>query len=207
MNEVAKQSKCIKCGATLTNKELLTLEIYGEAMCDICMGEEMRRTKQQALYKEKFNQIPKAYTIDVFDSNTLGYITNNSVMLIAEDSPKQGTQWLWDAIKTLWRKEMPAKYVSSVDISAEYSSMSWSDKAEYVDMLSATDGLLCIDDVKQGAGVIQDLVQRIVGYRAEHGLHTAVVIHFGGEDISGILGDKVMEIINSSWRCISLGMS
>ena len=119
MDEINNTTNCKLCGAPLNKKELMTSEIYDDAICDICMGKQRRTELAKDNYRNKLATVPSVYTECKWNEQSLSPWYGKSSVITAEESPLVGTQLAWDLIKLNWRNGKDAIYASSKDIAIE----------------------------------------------------------------------------------------
>ena len=202
MDEINNTTNCKLCGAPLNKKELMTSEIYDDAICDICMGKQRRTELAKDNYRNKLATVPSVYTECKWNEQSLSPWYGKSSVITAEESPLVGTQLAWDLIKLNWRNGKDAIYASSKDIAIEYASIPWQHRKEYIDKYAECPGLLAIDDINRDA--VRDILSRILEYRAERELDTVIVLHIPYDEIPSVLGDKVASLISKNWKHISM---
>jgi len=197
-----KNDYCQECGAPLTSKELMSRDILGVAVCDICIGRAQRVELAKDGYKQRLRTVPQIYADTKYGDDAVAPMYQKSAVILAEESPVTGTQWLWDVIKYYWRAGQNAVYASIKDIAIEYASLPWQSKNETLNRIAATPGMLAIDDIDHGAP--REVLERIIEHRAERGLDTIVVIHIPYDELGSIIGDKAGALVAAKWKCLSM---
>ncbi len=193
---------CTSCGAQLTKKELLTREIDSAAVCDICMGKQMREAMAKLSYSNKMKSVPVVYSNTRFEDKSLDAYYRKSAVIIAELSPVAASQWMWDMIKYYWKRGHAATYVSMKTIDMDYATIPWQDKKEYVGRYIEMPGMLGIDDVSLNSQ--KDILSRIIEYRAERDMDTMVAIYMKADDFDRVAGDKADMLVKSKWKYLTM---
>jgi len=197
-----KNIVCQECGAPLTLKELMTMDLSGTAVCDICIGRARRKKLAIESYEQRLQTVPHIYADTKFGDDALTSMYGKSAVIMAEESPVTGSQWLWDVIKYYWRNGQNAVYVSIKDLGIEYSSLPWQNRKDTIDRIAATPGMLAIDDIDHDAS--RELLSRIIEHRAERGLDTVIVIHIPYDEMDKVIGEKAVSLVSTKWKCLSM---
>lgn len=193
---------CQECGAPLSLKELMTRDLLGVAVCDICIGKARRSEHAKDSYQQKLRTVPHIYVETKYGDDAVSSMYGKSAVIMAEESPVTGTQWLWDVIKYYWRSGQNAVYTSIKDLSIEYSSLPWQNRKETIDRIAATPGMLAIDDIDHDAP--RELLSRIIEHRAERELDTIIVIHIPYDELDKVIGEKAEALATAKWKCLSM---
>lgn len=197
-----KKITCRECHEALNKRELITNEISGIALCDICMAKQRRLEVAQRNNEEKLRTVPQVYADTHYGPTVMSAYETISLALGADMAPVGGTQFIWDLIKYLWGAGKEARYLAIKDYELEYQSMPWQSRRESVGQYAMMPGMLAIDGIDHNTN--KELLARILEYRAEHGLHTVIVLHVPYKALADVAGEKAAAIISSRWKYICL---
>jgi hypothetical protein len=194
--------RCSKCGAELSPKELLTMGIYGVALCDICVGDARRRELIIENYEKLLETVPIIYAATKYSEEKLLQLYKKSVLLTAEISIVNAAQMGRDLIKLYWRKGEEAKYVSAQDISIQYKAAPWQQKPDHIENYALYGGFLVIEGIDNGSD--RELMARIMEPRTEGKRTTMIITPLSLDALAHTIGSKAADIISANWAYLEL---